>query len=217
MNPQKDFLLGQKAGIHSCWASPSYLPHSTAGGTARESHHRAPPSVCPRRTMVLQGGDSTSGTGDSHPDTKGRQGGSRRRPKTEETTGCPESKVCHGAKHPVPKFPTSPPSQDPVPGDGVPCPAGAPRPPPSLCLQRGPAGRSCCILFFMKRLRKKHHLPLPSPRRKDAFNEILELVQRGSVQGSGEDGERLRSLSKAFFSAKPRAGAVSLRDKSGPK
>lgn len=37
------------------------------------------------------------------------------------------------------------------------------------------------------------------------------------MQGFGEDGERLRSLSKAFFIAKPRAGAMSLHDKSGPK
>lgn len=109
------------------------------------------------------------------------------------------------------QFPTSPPSQGSILGT-VPHVLLEP-----YVLHQGPAGRSCHISFFMKRLRKKHHLPLPSPRRKDAFNASLGLAQRGSVQGFGEDGERLRSLSKAFFIAKPRAGAVSLRDKSGPK
>lgn len=65
--PQKDFLLGQKARFHSCWTSPSYLPRSTAGGTARESHHRALLSLCLRRTMVLQGGDRSGHRGQETP------------------------------------------------------------------------------------------------------------------------------------------------------
>lgn len=56
------------------------------------------------------------GTGDSHPDTKDRDRGSHRRPRTEEITGCPEPKACHGAKHLIPKFPASLPSQGPVLG-----------------------------------------------------------------------------------------------------
>lgn len=72
---------------------------------------------------------------------------------------------------------SSPPPQTPLQPQQ---PAAAP---PSLCLRHGRAARSSRIFFFMKRLRKRNHLPLSSRRRKDAFNESLQLAPRGSARG----------------------------------
>lgn len=150
--PKRDFLLRQKARIHSCWTSPSYLPRSPAGGTSRESHHCTLPSCLPAAY------DGFAGRGQDGGDRRlppRHQRQSRRRLRTEETMGCPELKVCHGAKHPIPKLPASLLSQSPVPGM-VPHGLLEAHILQRACLQREPAGRSCIILVFMKRFRKRH-------------------------------------------------------------
>lgn len=91
-----------------------------------------------------------------------------------------ETTVQHDIKHTVPKFPAPSLSQHFILGM-VPMSCWSPKCLPSLCLQCGPAGRCCCILFFMESLRIKHHLSLSTPRSKDDFKESLELLWRGSV------------------------------------
>lgn len=91
-----------------------------------------------------------------------------------------ETTAQHDIKHTIPKFPAPSHSQHFILGM-VPMSCWSPTCPSSLCLQCRPAGRRCCLLFFMESLRNKHHLSLSTPRSNNAFKESLELLWRGLV------------------------------------
>lgn len=155
-----DSARGQKAKARS--PSP----------TAMREPHRREPSPLPHPSQ-------------HRPDTPGSEGAcggpkarenedclNPHRPRSERRSKAPRSRT---ASPPPPHAPPQPQQ-----------PAAAP---PSLCLRHGRAARSSRIFFFMKRLRKRNHLPLSSRRRKDAFNESLQLALRGSARGFGGWGE----------------------------
>lgn len=164
--PPKGLSFGAKSK-NSFLLDLTFLPptqHSRRNRPGRATTARLPPS--------LQGGDRTVGTGGPGEDTQERTLGTghwgqeapTQTPKAgrEAATGDQGQKKTWAVLNPKSateqntQFPNSLPSQGAIPGTVPHVLAGAPPPPPSLRLQRGAAGRSCRILFFMKRLRKRH-------------------------------------------------------------
>lgn len=108
-----------------------------------------------------------------------------------------ETTAHHDINYTIPKFSSPSPSQYFILGM-VPTSCWSPTRPPSLCLQCRPAGRCCCILFFMESLRNKHHLSLSTHRSKDAFKESLELVWKGRCEAPERMGTGNSSFQKPF-------------------
>lgn len=159
--PPKGLSFGAKSK-NSFLLDLTFLPPThTAGGTA-------PGEPPPHASLRL----CREGTGHRGQDTQDRtpgtgHGGQKTPTQTpkagrEAATGDQGQKKTLAVLNPKPateqntQFPDSLLSQGPVPGTAPHVLAGAPRPSPMLRLQRGAAGRSCRILFFMKRLRKRH-------------------------------------------------------------